>query len=173
MRRKRTSRKKMRRRKRNRFPHRHLFWRDKGVHGIDRHHCLLFWSFISRKRTATLVPKVDVFTSISNETKSFSIIVFFIKPLIKVVFKKLSDGKRFHFTPKCCKVLCSKCDEIFDNEYAARHITKHHPALITAGNAPSVKLVKESSQPSVSSFFKKFNKGCTGCPQMFKIVCLR
>ena len=31
------------------------------VHRIDRHHCLLFWSFISRKRTTTLVPKVVVF----------------------------------------------------------------------------------------------------------------
>ena len=39
----------------------------KPVHKIDRPHCLLFWSFISRKRTATLVPKVVVFTSISNK----------------------------------------------------------------------------------------------------------
>ena len=66
----------------------------------------------------------------------------------------MSDGKRFRFTPKRRKVQCSKCDEIFINDYASRHMTKHHPALITAGYTPSL-VVKESSQPSVSSFFKK------------------
>ena len=34
-------------------------------------------------------------------------------------------------------------------------MTKHHPTLINTGKTPSITLVKESSQPSVSSFFKK------------------
>merc|ERR1712074_107144 len=76
---------------------------------------------------------------------------------------KMSDGKQFCFTPKHRKVQCSKCDELFDNDYASCHMTNHHPALITAGYTPSLEVVKESSQPSVSSFFKKsdMNKGCT------------
>ena len=77
----------------------------------------------------------------------------------------MSDGKRFRFTPKRRKVQCSKCDEILDNDYALRHITKHHPALITAGNALSVKLIKESSQPSVSSFFKKSQPETSFCDE--------
>ena len=77
----------------------------------------------------------------------------------------MSDGKQFRFTPKRRKVQCSKCDEIFDNDHASRHMTKHHPALITAGNTPSVKLIKESSQPSVSSFFKKSQPETSFCDQ--------
>ena len=67
----------------------------------------------------------------------------------------MSDGKRFRLTPKYLKVQCSKSDEIFDSDYASRHMTKHHAALITEGNTLSVKLIAESSQPSVSLFFQK------------------
>ena len=67
----------------------------------------------------------------------------------------MSAGQRFWFTPKRRKVQCSNCDEIFDNDYASCHMTKHHPTLINAGKTPSTTLIKESSQPSVSSFFKK------------------
>ena len=62
-------------------------------------------------------------------------------------------------------MLCSKFDEIFDNDYAPRHMTKHHPALIAAGNMPTIKLLKKSSQPSVSSFLKKSQPETSFCDQ--------
>ena len=46
-------------------------------------------------------------------------------------FLKMSAGPQFRFTPKCYKAQCSNCDNIFDNDYASHHMTKHYPTLIT------------------------------------------
>ena len=77
----------------------------------------------------------------------------------------MSDGSPFRFTPKRRKVQCSKCDEIYDNDYASRHMTRRHPALVSAGNKPPVTLLKDSSQPSVSTFFQKSQPQPSSCNQ--------
>ena len=78
----------------------------------------------------------------------------------------MSARQRFRFTPKRRKVQCSNCDEIFDNDYASCHMTKHHPTLISAGKTPSITLIKESSQPNVSSFFKKSSSESCNQPEI-------
>ena len=45
-------------------------------------------------------------------------------------------------------------------------MTKHHPTLINTGKTPSITLVKESSQPSVSSFFKKSSSESCNQPEI-------
>ena len=51
------------------------------------------------------------------------------------------------------KVTCSKCNETFDHDYTKKHMLKHHPKMVAEGKTPGVFPVKESDQPTLSSFF--------------------
>ena len=44
-------------------------------------------------------------------------------------------------------------NETFDHDYTKKHMLKHHPKMVAEGKTPGVFPVKESDQPTLSSFF--------------------
>ena len=65
----------------------------------------------------------------------------------------MSEATHRRVISKRRKVTCSKCNETFDHDYTKKHMLKHHPKMVAEGKTPGVFPVKESDQPTLSSFF--------------------